>query len=143
MSPSRPSSASTRLGQLATGTSRTRRTVGTSGLKKGRLGVGLVYEDDCREYERRKWSNDFRRSRSKSKCIILRCQSKTHTYCVPLDIPYVKNECEVRIFFLSDSPHMSLPISPSLQHKYYDNCNAVPYEKCYGLPTETCYKEPV
>ena len=38
---------------------------------------------------------------------------------------------------------MSLPIFPSLQHKYYDNCNAVPYEKCYGLPTETCYKEPV
>lgn len=83
-----------------------------------------VYEDECREYEKRHCQMEQRPQKKQIKKYVynIRCEPRTHRPCQTFNVAKVSTHCEP---------------------EFYDKCRVVPHEKCHETPKETCFKEPV
>ena len=84
----------------------------------------VVYEDECRDYEKRYCKMEQRPQKKQIKKYVynLRCDPKTIKRCIQVDYKKIVPYCE-----------------PS----YYNKCQVYPHEHCYDVPKKYCYKEPV
>eukprot|EP00093_Oithona_nana_P006302 06302.XXX_52067_53225_1 [CDS] Oithona nana genome sequencing. len=84
----------------------------------------VVYEDECREYEKRHCQMEQRPQKKQIKKYVynIRCEPRTHRPCQTFNVAKVSTHCEP---------------------EFYDKCRVVPHEKCHETPKETCFKEPV
>lgn len=84
----------------------------------------VIYEDECREFEKRYCKMEQRPQKKQIKKYVyhLRCEPKTVQPCIHVNTKKVISHCEP---------------------EFYDKCQVIPHEKCFDVPKEYCYKEPV
>ena len=83
-----------------------------------------VYEDECREFEKRHCQMEQRPQKKQIKKYVynIRCEPRTLRPCHTFNVAKMSTHCEP---------------------EFYDKCQVVPHEKCQEVPKEACFKEPV
>merc|ERR1711862_777701 len=84
----------------------------------------VVYEDECREFEKRHCQMEQRPQKKQIKKYVynIRCEPRTLRPCHTFNVAKMSTHCEP---------------------EFYDKCQVVPHEKCQEVPKEACFKEPV